>query len=158
MRTSSKQRNSILVKHDGHSRGRKFILDIVHGGDGTLGIRFLGVSDKAEAAAAAGVSILDHDLWGEKKNRIRGMVAHSGIVGQRNGGQAAVAQRAPPSRPFAHHQQSGRSGQRRQRKEIMKNRRASSQLTASSTAPNSSNFWRKVPSSVCQARPLRCKC
>lgn len=27
-------------------------------------------------------------------------------------------------------------------------------LTASSTWPNSSNFWRRVASSVCQARPL----
>lgn len=27
-------------------------------------------------------------------------------------------------------------------------------LTASSTTPNSSNFWRRVPSSVCQASPL----
>lgn len=26
--------------------------------------------------------------------------------------------------------------------------------TASSTVPNSSNFWRRVDSSVCQARPL----
>lgn len=26
--------------------------------------------------------------------------------------------------------------------------------TASSTGPNSSNFWRRVPSSVCHARPL----
>lgn len=28
------------------------------------------------------------------------------------------------------------------------------QHTASSTSPNSSNFWRRVASSVCQARPL----
>lgn len=28
------------------------------------------------------------------------------------------------------------------------------QRTASSTSPNSSNFWRRVASSVCQARPL----
>jgi hypothetical protein len=28
-------------------------------------------------------------------------------------------------------------------------------LTASSTFPNSSNFWRRAFSSVCQARPLK---
>jgi len=40
-------------------------LDIVHRSDGILGIRFLVVPNKAEAAASSSVSILDHDLWGE---------------------------------------------------------------------------------------------
>lgn len=39
-----------------------FVLDIVHGGDGSLGISFLHVSHKTEATAAAGISILDDHL------------------------------------------------------------------------------------------------
>ena len=41
---------------------------------------------------------------------------------------------------------------------VTKRREARFSHTASSTAPNSSNFCRKVISSVCHARPLRYQC
>lgn len=47
---------------DGTARIEDGVLDIVHGGNGLLRIALLGVADEAEAAAAASVTILDHDL------------------------------------------------------------------------------------------------
>jgi hypothetical protein len=38
------------------------ILNVVHGGDSSIGIGLLAVADEAEATAAATVAILDDDL------------------------------------------------------------------------------------------------
>jgi hypothetical protein len=42
--------------------GTSIELNVVHGGDGSLGISFLGVSNESETTATAGVAILDDDL------------------------------------------------------------------------------------------------
>lgn len=38
------------------------LLDIVHGGDSSLGIGITSISDKAESTATASVTVLDDDL------------------------------------------------------------------------------------------------
>jgi hypothetical protein len=86
--------------------GARDLLDVVHGGNGLLGILLLEVAHEAEATAPAGVAVLDDDLGG---------MVRLGCLASASGDRV---------------------------------------LTASSTAPNSSNFWRRVASSVCQARPL----
>jgi hypothetical protein len=45
------------------SAERNDILDVVHGLDGSLSIGLLSVADKSETTAAAGVTVLDDDLW-----------------------------------------------------------------------------------------------
>lgn len=52
----------------------KFVLDIVHGRDGILGIALLGVANESETAAATSVSILDNDLDGVKSAKLRCLV------------------------------------------------------------------------------------
>lgn len=39
-----------------------FLLDVVHGGDGSLGIIFVGVANKSESTASTSVTVLDHNL------------------------------------------------------------------------------------------------
>jgi hypothetical protein len=38
------------------------LLDVVHSGDSSLGIRVTGVSDETESTATASVTVLDNDL------------------------------------------------------------------------------------------------
>lgn len=42
--------------------GRGDLLDVVHRRDGLLGIIFVGIADKAETSAAAGITVLDDHL------------------------------------------------------------------------------------------------
>lgn len=100
------------------------LLDVVHRSDGSLRVIFVRVSNKSEATAAAGVTILDYNLRDEEDS-------------------------CQPGSMFV----------RRTKKALEDSGRAwgemsGAQHTASSTSPNSSNFWRRVVSSVCQARPL----
>lgn len=152
MRTSSKRHNSVLVKRNRQEmEERDCILDIVHGSDGTLGIRLLRVSHEAKAAASASVSILDHDLWREKRLVLEGCLRtmELGVCWMVRSGASNVAHQRLR---LADVDRNGQASQ--QRSENTMNGRATYQRTASSTAPNSSNFWRRVASSVCHARPL----
>lgn len=55
-------------------------LDVVHGGDGTLGIRILAVSHKSKAAASASISILDHDCFFDSAELFK-LLAQSRLLG-----------------------------------------------------------------------------
>lgn len=52
------------------SSWKGFVLDIVHGGNSLLRIILLGVADKSEATAAAGIAILDHNLYAKMQSEI----------------------------------------------------------------------------------------
>lgn len=104
------------------------VLNVVHGGDGLLGVLFLEITHKSEAAATASVTVLDNHLggiWSVPSSRI--------LCPSRNESYFI------PSFSLLV-------------LEIASAVRIS--LTASSMAPNSSNFCRSVASSVCHARPL----
>lgn len=55
-------------------------LDIVHSGDGSLGISFLYVSHKTKATAAAGISILDNHRFLNHAKLLK-LLAQSGLFG-----------------------------------------------------------------------------
>lgn len=111
-------------KNRGQSPLWLVLLDVVHRGDGSLRVVLVRVSNESKATAAAGVTILDHDLSnGEHLRQQRWRLARRAKQALEESSRAC---------------------------DVM----SGAQHTASSTSPNSSNFWRKVVSSVCQARPL----
>jgi hypothetical protein len=53
----------VSVGQNGGRGGRDDILNVVHGLDGSIGIGLLSVANESETAAAAGITVLDDDLW-----------------------------------------------------------------------------------------------
>lgn len=121
---------------------RKFVLDIVHRINGVLGIGLLCVPHESKPTAAASVSILDNNLWGHESTSL---VLDTLFLVPLTA--SAVSTRTARKRQLS--REKAEPGQR-----AGQVRGNGMELTASSTAPNSSNFWRSVPSSVCHARPL----
>lgn len=102
------------------------ILDVVHSLDGLLGIVIVAVADEPESTAPASITVLDDNLFGVTRSPLVRLSLHRMAGARRMKGKAGdmLKQVTEP------------------------------QHTASSTAPNSSNFCLRVPSSVCHAKPL----
>lgn len=53
-------------------RFEKDILDVVHGSNGSVGVSILGETDESEATAAAGIAVLNNDLYSQTGQGVSG--------------------------------------------------------------------------------------